>query len=194
MSKKRCTKCKKWKNRTEYSPDAWQKDGLNSRCKQCRAATGREKRALQPKILRIKLSDEERKRHSLKSNRQWRLKNPEKAKIACRNWYRRIKNKITVCLGNRVYESLNGNLDRKILWEILGYTYEEFAKHIEKHFQSGMTWNNHGEWEIDHIIPISFFNFQSPNDVEFKMCWKLENIQPLWKHQNKQKGDKILIA
>lgn len=40
-------------------------------------------------------------------------------------------------------------------FDILGYTVSDFKKHIEKQFTSGMTWENHGEWHIDHIYPIS---------------------------------------
>ena len=38
-------------------------------------------------------------------------------------------------------------------------TIEEFKKHIEKSFQEGMSWGNHGDvWHIDHIIPLKYEN------------------------------------
>ena len=40
----------------------------------------------------------------------------------------------------------------------------------------------------NHIIPQSFFEFQSTDDVEFRMCWRLENLQPLWAFDNLSKG------
>lgn len=188
-----CSKCEQLKKLDEFSPNQNGKLGRASICKNCAKKYRKEhpeknRRAVNKYISNNRELTRER-------NRKWRLKNPEKAKKSCRDWYKRRKNKISACLGNRVYESLTGNFDRKKLWEILGYTYEEFVKHIEKEFQPRMNWDNHGEeWEIDHIIPIAYFHFQSPKDVEFKMCWRLENLQPLWKHQNKQKGNKILIA
>ena len=127
-------------------------------------------------------------------NRQWRMDNPEKAKKACSNWYKRIPNKIQACLHSRVYESFDGKVKGFLLWEILGYSCADFMTHIESWFHSGMSWDNHGEWEIDHIIPISFFQYDSFADVEFKMCWRLENIQPMWKHEHRCKATKILIA
>ena len=187
-----CSKCNQFKKLDEFGVDKKAKTGRNSHCKSCHKNYLKK----HPNKNREAVNKYNRKNRELclQRNRQWRLNNPEKAKIASRNWYKRKKNKITECLCNRLYESLNKNFDRKKLWEILGYTYQEFTKYIEKRFQLGMTWDNHGEWEIDHIIPISFFCFQSPEDVEFKMCWRLENIQPLWKHQNKQKGNRIRIA
>lgn len=49
-------------------------------------------------------------------------------------------------------------------------------------FTKGMTWENHGHngWHIDHIIPCSFFKYESFEDISFQYCWSLENLQPLW--------------
>ena len=65
--------------------------------------------------------------------------------------------------------------------------------HIESQFKEGMSWKNHGihGWHIDHIRPISSFNFESCNDPEFKECWALENLQPLWAKENLSKSNKI---
>ena len=54
-----------------------------------------------------------------------------------------------------------------------------------------MTIDNYGLWEIDHIIPRSFFKYRSPRNKQFKKCWALENLQPLWKSENRKKGNKI---
>ena len=56
-----------------------------------------------------------------------------------------------------------------------------------------MSWDNYGRngWEIDHIKPISSFNFNSYKDKEFKECWSLENLQPLWAEENIRKSNKI---
>lgn len=203
-----CSRCKQYKRLGEFGFDKRGKSVRRSWCKECSKEYSREyskeHRKEYSKEYRKERVGENRKAANKflrnnrelcrERNRQWRLNNTEKAKKACRNWYKRKKNKVTTCLGNRLYESLNSSFDRKKIWEILGYTYKEFVKHIEERFQPGMTWDNHGEWEFDHIIPIAFFHFESPKDVEFKMCWRLENIQPLWKHQNRQKNSKVLIA
>jgi 5-methylcytosine-specific restriction endonuclease McrA len=57
----------------------------------------------------------------------------------------------------------------------------EFEEIIEKTFKKGMNWNNYGKWEIDHIIPLAKGGEHSIN-----------NIQALWKKENRSKGSKII--
>lgn len=56
-----------------------------------------------------------------------------------------------------------------------------------------MTWENHGihGWHIDHKIPVSAFKFKKPEDEDFKLCWSLKNLQPLWAFDNISKKNKI---
>jgi hypothetical protein len=55
-----------------------------------------------------------------------------------------------------------------------------------------MTWDNYGEWHVDHKIPMNSFQFESTDDIGFKECWKLSNLQPLWGPENLSKGTKLL--
>ena len=81
-----------------------------------------------------------------------------------------------------------------IHWEnIVGYTTKDLKEHIEKLFLPGMSWNNYGKWHLDHIIPKSFFVYTSTDDVEFKYCWSLDNLQPLWAKDNISKHDKVTL-
>jgi hypothetical protein len=63
--------------------------------------------------------------------------------------------------------------------------------HLESLFQEGMTWENYGEWHIDHRIPKSWFNFATINDPEFIKCWDLSNLKPMWASENIAKGNKF---
>ena len=74
--------------------------------------------------------------------------------------------------------------------EVVGYSLDELKSHLEKQFQPGMTWDNYGKWHIDHIKPISSFNINGINSDDFKKCWSLNNLQPLWAKDNLQKGNK----
>lgn len=65
-------------------------------------------------------------------------------------------------------------------FETLSYTLDELINHLEKQFTPLMTWDNYGEWHVDHIIPMTKFKFSSTEDREFKLCWSLENLRPLW--------------
>lgn len=77
-------------------------------------------------------------------------------------------------------------------WEnIVGYLVQDLKEHLEGLFQEGMTWDNYGEWHIDHIIPRVFFEYTSLKDVEFRYCWSLDNLQPLWAKDNLSKGGRL---
>jgi hypothetical protein len=57
-----------------------------------------------------------------------------------------------------------------------------------------MTWDNYGEWHVDHIKPMTSFNIQSPKDKSFQECWSLGNLQPLWGNENLSKGSRYLLV
>ena len=79
-------------------------------------------------------------------------------------------------------------------WETLvGYTLADLMAHLKARFLPGMTWENMGRggWQVDHIIPVSAFNFETAEDVDFKRCWALSNLQPLWESDNIRKAAKL---
>jgi hypothetical protein len=77
-------------------------------------------------------------------------------------------------------------------FNLLDYSIEELMTHLEALFTTGMTWDNYGEWHVDHKIPMNSFQFESTDDIGFKECWKLNNLQPLWGPENLSKGTKLL--
>ena len=91
----------------------------------------------------------------------------------------------------RIYGALkDGNASRDgRTEELLGCTIKECCKYIEEKFIDGMSWENMGEWHIDHIQPCSSFDLSK--DDEQKKCFHFSNLQPLWKHDNLSKGDKL---
>lgn len=72
--------------------------------------------------------------------------------------------------------------------ELLGYNADDLRSHIESLFKDGMSWDNHGEWHIDHIFPLSKFD----EDTHVSIVNSLENLQPLWAFDNLSKGNKII--
>lgn len=103
-----------------------------------------------------------------------------------------VKYKLNVVLSLGIRRSLNGNKGGRHWESLVGYTLEQLKDHLESLFQSGMSWDNYGfyGWHIDHKRPISSFSFTEPEDEEFKQCWALENLQPLWAEDNIKKSDK----
>lgn len=71
--------------------------------------------------------------------------------------------------------------------EIVGITMDEFKNYIQNKFQEGMTFDNYGEWHLDHIIPLS----SAKNEEEvIKLC-HYTNFQPLWAKDNLKKSNKM---
>lgn len=70
---------------------------------------------------------------------------------------------------------------------MLGYTAEQLLKRIEFQFRPGMSWLNHGEWEVDHKKPIARFLRQGITDP--RIINALSNLQPLWREENRIKSD-----
>jgi hypothetical protein len=61
--------------------------------------------------------------------------------------------------------------------------------HIEKQFTKGMTWDNYGEWHIDHIMPCAQFDLS--NQMHADICFNWQNLRPLWARENLSKSDMI---
>lgn len=72
--------------------------------------------------------------------------------------------------------------------DLLGCVPMHAAKYLESLFIEGMTWENHGEWHIDHIIPCASFDLIDPEQQ--KKCFHYSNLQPLWAKDNLSKGSK----
>ena len=63
---------------------------------------------------------------------------------------------------------------------IVGFTKDDFIKHMKDNFQDGMSFENYGEWVISFHIPKKCYKFNSINDENFKRFWSLKNICPRW--------------
>ena len=85
----------------------------------------------------------------------------------------------------RLYE---GGIKLESFDEILGCTIREAREHFEQKFEPGMSWQNHGEWHIDHIRPLASFDLTDPE--ERMKAGHYTNLQPLWAKDNLSKGCK----
>lgn len=130
------------------------------------------------------LSDKER------YNLRYKLDAEFQAKERLRNQLSKQK-KLTKIADN-LRSAVNRNGDSNKVESILGFTVKQFMKHFESKFKEGMNWEkfNSGEIHIDHIRPKSWYNYSSYHDEEFKECWSLDNLQPLWAEENLSKSNK----
>ena len=61
--------------------------------------------------------------------------------------------------------------------------------HLESLFVPGMTWDNQGEWHIDHVIPCAAFDLTDP--AQQSECFHYTNLQPLWAVDNLKKAARL---
>lgn len=100
-------------------------------------------------------------------------------------------------LSRRVRSSLTKFKTRKNIstLELTGIKNIQFLMHhIAKQFKPNsegvpMTWDNYGEWHIDHIKPCASFDLTCP--IQQKLCFNYTNLQPLWAIDNLKKQHKL---
>jgi hypothetical protein len=74
--------------------------------------------------------------------------------------------------------------------DILGIDFDGFINHIEKQFLVGMSWDNHREWHIDHILPCSLSN----GDINILLkLFNYQNLSPMWAKDNLSKNNTIPV-
>jgi hypothetical protein len=141
----------------------------------------------------------ENREHLRKYHRGWRNKNREHLRKYSRDWFnKKYQNdpmfRLVHNIRYGVWACLKESHIKKVqrTFQILPYTIEELKQHLETQFKDNMTWENYGEWHVDHKTPISSFNFTSVKDPEFLECWSLDNLQPLWGEENWSKGCKVI--
>ena len=127
---------------------------------------------------------------SKKCSKIWEWKQQNKpAAIMSKNLARQLHRAVD----GRVSNWAKGIVIKNNVWTYFNFTIEEFRERFESLFTKGMTWQNMGLWHIDHIKPKTSFNQEEladPTSEDFKKCWALENLQPLWAKDNLKKGAK----
>lgn len=100
--------------------------------------------------------------------------------------------KLNHSVSNLIRMSLKNRKDGYRWEQLVGYTLKDLMRHLERQFTSEMNWANYGSyWQIDHVTPVSAFNFDNFNHIDFIRCWELSNLQPLEKIRNNRKGIRI---
>jgi hypothetical protein len=211
---KRCTACNEAKPATVgfFPPHNPGKYAVHSLCIPCKKADDARRRGRPDQKARQKAwrdANKERVREynlayraagykSTEHGAEWRAKNLERARAHDREYEKRRRAtdpayKLKCRLSARLNAMLNGKkcAPSEVL---LGYTRHELIAHLERQFTRGMSWDafGRGEIEVDHIIPVRSFKISNVDDPDFKACWGLPNLRPLWKKQNRSKGGKVL--
>jgi len=103
------------------------------------------------------------------------------------------ENKIKRLIANQLRQQLRQFLGSKNkgspeMRELIGCSVSELKKHLEAKWKLGMSWDNYGQWHIDHIVPCAAFDLTNEDDR--KRCFHWSNLQPLWAAENFAKSDK----
>ena len=211
----KCKKCQLEKEFTLINFPSTKVNGkiyLEKTCKSCKiaiaVARAKERWHTDPDFRKRKMESTEKCRlrnqaeknkvweKRLLTNKNWKIKNAEKIKLRDKGRHKkRYSNplyRVNKLMSNRINQLIHDK--NKQSWiDIVDYTIEELKNHLEKQFRDGMTWDNYGkDWHIDHVKPVSHFNFKSKLDPDFKECWKLTNLQPLLVKENLSKGNRYI--
>jgi hypothetical protein len=140
------------------------------------------------------------------TSKKWRIKNKEKLKEYGKKYREDNKEKRKEYLkkynieyrikNNWIFRYryvLRGVLDRIGLKkeshtiDLLGYSSYDFKIYIENLFDDTMSWDKKYSFEIDHIIPITHFREDTPQNI----INALDNLMPLKKEINNKKSNFI---
>jgi hypothetical protein len=77
--------------------------------------------------------------------------------------------------------------------KLVGYDIKALERRLRATIPRGYKWDDYlsGVLELDHIIPASVFHFTSADDIDFRRCWALSNLQLLPKPANQEKSAKL---
>jgi hypothetical protein len=174
-----CTTCGEEKVYTLFSKKGKQKP---YECKACLNARERDRRSGNPE----EYNKKKRESYQVRKNKI----NETRRKNLQRRRDEEPRYRVMMALHVRLYDAVKhqrGVKSAKTL-ELLSCTVDQLQTFLEAEFTDGMTWENYGEWHIDHIRPCASFNLEDPE--EQKKCFHWTNLQPLWARDNIMKGDK----
>lgn len=86
----------------------------------------------------------------------------------------------------RVVSKIKSQFKMDIVIQDVDYTPSDLVENLEGKFLDGMTWENHGDWHIDHRKPISKFINEGICDA--KVINALDNLIPMWARDNIRKS------
>jgi len=104
-----------------------------------------------------------------------------------------IRFKLNRNISRLIRKSLKSNKDSRHWEELVGYTVNELKIHLQNNMPKGYAWQDYleGRLHLDHKIPIDAFNFDSSEQIDFKRCWNLKNLQLLPARENIIKSNKL---
>ena len=194
-----CCTCNIEKSGIDFAKSKSSSIGITRECKECKRKFDKIYRSKnKEKIAETKKRCQEKKPDLYKKKAaEWGQKNPEKRKEILKKFWKKKRLTKHGCIESRWAVGIkscfkrNGTTSYKNWRKVLGYSPKELCDHLEKQFEPGMSWDLfiNGKIHIDHIIPKGAFYYESVDDKEFKDCWALSNLRPVWNKENWSKND-----
>jgi len=113
--------------------------------------------------------------------------NAQRSKYHNHKYKTNIQYRLSTLLRSRLFNALKRGWKSGSAVKDLGCTIPELQAYLESKFQSGMTWDNQGEWHIDHIKPLASFDLTDREQL--LIACHYSNLQPLWATENIVKSD-----
>ena len=204
--KKVCTRCEKNKDFKYFPKEKKGKYGLGSRCKKCISDYSKERY-------------EKKKEHILEVSKKYRKSNPDKIldyrdrtkevrKKQAREYKenhreeireyqkkyrnekrksdpkRMIRDRFSCLMRNHMTKYITEGKGGSSWTTFVDYGADDLIEHLgDNAFKKG--------YEIDHIIPVSLYDFKVMGDEEFRRCWGLRNLRVISKEENVKKGNDL---
>lgn len=199
MQNKICTICgKSFPNTSEHFHI--NKDKLRSSCKKCRNENQRRLNKENKEYI-SKYNKEYRKNNKeyfSSYGKKYRSINRETINSRYRDHKRSYRNrkiktdllfKLSCYMRNGMYSCLKGRSKKSKTFDYIQCTPLELKSYLESKFTEGMSWDNYGKWHVDHIRPLSSFDFSVEENLY--AAWHYSNLQPLWAEDNLKKGNRL---
>lgn len=144
--------------------------------------------------------------HNIKSDEE-RAASLKKWREGTKKWHRDNRERVNASVRERKRISpsfrISCNLRKRISYLVrlhcttkskqtlvlLGCEMSFFLDYLKSNFKEGMSFDNYGQWHIDHIKPCDSFDLTMPDQQA--QCFHYTNLQPLWGIDNRIKSNKI---
>lgn len=214
MKLKKCNKCSEEKPLNLFSKDKHKGDGLCTVCKDCRKSYRKLYYAERAEDAK-KASKQwytENTEQALQSRKYYREKNlfhlkakrkqkywqdTQSAKEYNKDYMRERAQKDPVFrlqarCRKRLWAALRegGYTKKSRSFDMIGCSLDYLVAYLEAQFHDGMTWENYGQWHVDHIVPLA----SAKSEDEVISLFHYSNLQPLWAADNIAKGARLVTS
>lgn len=137
---------------------------------------------------------DEQKRRDAAANRMYRNANHATLSMKKRQRYASSQAiRVKSLLRGRTRRAISsaGGKKQSTTMKLTGIDSDGLVRWLEGQFVDGMSWENHGEWHVDHIIPCAAFDLTDADQQ--RVCFHYTNLRPLWGAENLVKRDSLPI-